>query len=76
MEGMDIDTILIAWVRNFLTGRKQRVKNLLMEMRWKCGDDSTFTETLTEINHLHYKLLWIVLTSGEKNQYAFEHYEM
>ena len=26
MEGMDIDPILIAWVRNFLTGRKQRVK--------------------------------------------------
>ena len=23
---MDIDPILIAWVRNFLTGRKQRVK--------------------------------------------------
>ena len=26
MEGMEIDPILIAWVRNFLTGRKQRVK--------------------------------------------------
>ena len=26
MEQMDIDPILIAWVRNFLTGRKQRVK--------------------------------------------------
>ena len=26
MEGMDIDPILIAWVRNFLTGQKQHVK--------------------------------------------------
>ena len=26
MEGMDIDPILMAWVRNFLTGRRQRVK--------------------------------------------------
>ena len=26
MKGMEIDPILIAWVRNFLTGRKQRVK--------------------------------------------------
>jgi hypothetical protein len=26
MEEMEIDPILIAWVRNFLTGRKQRVR--------------------------------------------------
>ena len=26
MEGMNIDQIFIAWVRNFLTGRKLRVK--------------------------------------------------
>ena len=26
MEEMAIDSVLIAWVRNFLTGRKQRVK--------------------------------------------------
>lgn len=48
MEKMEIDPILIAWVRSFLTGRKQRVR--IGTSKWRCPSGNSLGASIVPYN--------------------------